>query len=154
MSISLELTQMLMQELGPQTPEIDAVLQQDDSNWVLVFEDETSIVIEWADTPARLVLTSSLGRANEDAQLGIYETLLSYNLLWQETGGVRMAIDGPQGEVMMIYDLFDDHLTVADLQTVVLNLTSIAGIWRDYVRKDPRNSSLPPIGNESVHLRA
>lgn len=154
MSISLELAQMIVQELGPQTTEIDAVLQQDESNWVLMLEDESAIIIEWASNPSRLVLSANLGRPGEGSQLPVYETLLSYNLLWQDTGGVRMAIDGPQGEVMLIYDLFDDHLTVADLQTVVLNLASIAGIWRDYVKKDNSTASLPPIGSESVHLRA
>ncbi|MDO8298162.1 type III secretion system chaperone [Lacisediminimonas sp.] len=154
MSISLELAQLLMQELGPQTPEIDAVMQQDDTNWVLMLEDESAVAIEWTGNPSRLVLSANLGHPSEGSQLSVYETLLSYNLLWQDTGGVRMAIDGPQGEVMLIYDLFDDHLTVAELQTVVLNLTSIASIWRDYVKKDSNASSLPPIGSESVHLRA
>lgn len=154
MSISLELAQLLVQELGPQTPEIDAVMQQDDTNWVLMLDDESAVSIEWAGNPSRLVLSANLGRPHEGSELSIYETLLSYNLLWQDTGGVRMAIDGPQGEVMLIYDLFDDHLTVTELQTVVLNLCSIANIWRDYVKKDSSLASLPPIGSESVHLRA
>ena len=154
MSISLELAQMLMQELGPQITEIDAVLQQDDTCWVLVLADETSITVEWAANPERLVLSSGLGRPVQGAELAVYETLLSYNLLWQDTGGVRMAIDGPQGEVLLIYDLFDDHLSLAELQTVVLNLSNIAAIWRDYVRKDAAAPALPPIGSDSVHLRA
>lgn len=154
MSISIELAQMLIEELGPKTPEVDAVLQQDETNWVLMLEDESAIIIEWASNPSRLVLSANLGRPNEGSQLTIYETLLSYNLLWQDTGGVRMAIDGPQGEVMLIYDLCDDHLTLGELQTVVLNLANIAEIWRDYVGKDSNSASLPPIGSESVHLRA
>lgn len=154
MSISLEQAQLLLEELGPQTAEIDAVLQQDDKSWLLVFGDETSIVIEWATNPERLVLSTGLGRPAEGAHLTVYETLLSYNLLWQDTGGVRMAIDGPQGEVILIYDLFDDILSVSDLQTVALNISSIAAIWRDYVKKDETAASLPPLGGESVHLRA
>lgn len=154
MSISLALSQMLLQELGPVTPEIDAVMQQDESCWLLVLEDESSITVEWTGNPDRLVLSTALGRPSENAQLSVYETLLSYNLLWQDTGGVRMAIDGPNGDVILIYDLFDDHLLVADLQTVVLNLVSIASIWRDYVQKDTSAHALPPIGSESVHLRA
>jgi hypothetical protein len=65
-----------------------------------------------------------------------------------------MAIDGPNGEIMMIYDLFDDALSLAELQTVALNISSIAVIWRDYVGKDTSVSALPPISSESVHLRA
>ncbi len=154
MSISLDLAQMLLQELGPQTPEIDAVLQEDEKSWLLVFADEQSVYVEWANNPDRLVLSTGLGRPPEGNELPVYETLLSYNLLWQDTGGVRMAIDGPQGDIMLIYDLFDDQLSLAELQTVVLNINSIAAIWRDYVRKDNAESSLPPISSETVHLRA
>lgn len=154
MSISLDLAQMLLQELGPQTPELDAVLQENEKSWLLVFGDEQSIYVEWANNPDRLVLTTGLGRPVEGNELQVYETLLSYNLLWQDTGGVRMAIDGPQGEIMLIYDLFDDQLSLAELQTVVLNITSIAGIWRDYVQKESAASALPPISSETVHLRA
>lgn len=154
MSISLDLAQMLLQELGPQTPEIDAVLQEDEKSWLLVFSDEQSVYVEWANNPDRLVLSAALGKPVEGNELQVYETLLSYNLLWQDTGGVRMAIDGPQGDVMLIYDLFDDQLSLAELQTVALNITSIAAIWRDYVRKDNSASALPPISSETVHLRA
>lgn len=154
MAVSLDMAQMLMQELGPQTPEIDAVLQQDEKSWLLVFSDEQSIYVEWANNPERLVLSTGLGKPVEGCQLQVYETLLSYNLLWQNTGGVRMAIDGPNGEVLLIYDLFDDQLSLSELQTVVLNISSIAEIWRDYVKKDNLASSLPPISSETVHLRA
>jgi hypothetical protein len=154
MSISLDLAQMLLQELGPQTPEIDAILQEDEKSWLLVFADEKSVYVEWAANPERLVLSTGLGKPVEGSELQVYETLLSYNLLWQDTGGVRMAIDGPQGEIMLIYDLFDDQLSLSELQTVVLNISNIAGIWRDYVGKDSSVSSLPPISSETVHLRA
>lgn len=154
MSISLDQAQMLLQELGPQTPEIDAILQEDEKSWLLVFGDEQTIYVEWANNPDRLVLTTGLGKPLAGSELQVYETLLSYNLLWPDTGGVRMAIDGPNGEIMLIYDLFDDQLSLTELQTVVLNISSIASIWRDYVKKDSSGSSLPPISSETVHLRA
>lgn len=154
MSISLELIQMLMQELGPNTPEVDAILQTDDTTWAVQFDDDRAILIEWADDPRRLVLSAILGRASSATQIAVYETLLSYNLLWKETGGVRMALDGPEGDVMLIYDLYEDQLTESELRTVMVNFADLAALWTEYVTSEVTTSALPPISQDTMHLRA
>lgn len=49
MSNHLQSVQAIMQLLGPGTPEIDAIIQSEDSSWAIQFSDESVIVIDWAD---------------------------------------------------------------------------------------------------------
>jgi hypothetical protein len=143
MSIDLERAQILMSELASGMPEEGTVSQVDESLWTVRFEDSSALLVQWANTPARLVLSATLGRAQAEQQPALYEILLSYNLLWQETGGVRIGMDGPQGELTMIYDFFADLLSPSTLRTVVLNLANLARVWRAYVSG---NDARPEFG--------
>ena len=73
---STEKIQQLMQELGPNTPDIDAVVQTEEPSWAIQFSDETVVIIESAEDPGRMVLSAELGSASDRLQLPIYETLL------------------------------------------------------------------------------
>ena len=133
MATNLKRMQIMMEEIGPSLPEIEAVIQSEDKNWAIQFSDQSIVMLEWAEDPDRVVLTSLLGAPSESMQLSVYETLLCYNLLWKDTGGVKMALSGPGGDLVVIYELFSTDLTLGELQTVLTNFVSIAQIWTVYV---------------------
>lgn len=133
MATNLERMQIMMQEIGPSLPEIEAVIQSEEKNWAIQFEDQSIVMLEWAESPDRVVLTAMLGTPSESMQLSVYETLLCYNLLWKDTGGVKMALSGPGGELILLYELFATDLDLGELQTVATNFTSIAQVWSVYV---------------------
>ena len=85
MASHLERMQIMMEEIGPSMPEIEAVIQNEEKNWAIQFEDQSIITLEWSEKPERVVLTSLLGIPSESMQLSVYETLLCYNLLWKDT---------------------------------------------------------------------
>ncbi|MDB5823642.1 MAG: hypothetical protein JWR21_2346 [Herminiimonas sp.] len=150
-----ESIQLLMQEIGPATLEIDAVMQSEEGSWAVQFDDETVVQIEWADEPSRLVLSSALGQARPEMRLPVYETLLSYNLLWQDTGGVKAALAGPGGEVSLLYEMFaDTELSLSDLRTVLLNFMQLTQLWASYVKSDASTPVNAPMPTEEMHLRA
>lgn len=140
MSIDLERAQMLMSELGFGMPKELTVSQIEESLWAVRLEDNSALFVQWANTPERLVLSATLGRALAEQQLALYETLLSYNLLWQETGGVRIGMDGAHGELTMIYDFFSDSPSTGTLRTVLFNLANLARVWRAHVN----GNDMPP----------
>ncbi len=133
MATNLERMQIMMEEIGPSLPEIEAVIQSEDRNWAIQFSDQAIVMLEWAEDPDRVVLTSLLGAPSESMQLSVYETLLCYNLLWKDTGGVKMALSGPGGDLVVIYEMFSADLTLGELQTVLTNFVNIAQIWTVYV---------------------
>jgi len=104
-------------------------------------------MLEWAEQPDRVVLTTLLGTPSEAMQLSVYETLLCYNLLWKDTGGVKMALSGPGGDLVVIYELFSVDLTLGELQTVLTNFVSIAQIWTVYVTGESEQPGMPLPGS-------
>lgn len=147
MATNLERMQIMMEEIGPVMPSIEAVIQSEEKNWAIQFDDQSIVMLEWADKPDRVVLTSMLGSPTESMQLSVYETLLCYNLLWKDTGGVKMALSGPGGELILLYELFSTDLTLNELQTVLTNFVSIAQVWSVYVTGE---SEQPAVGLPSA----
>jgi hypothetical protein len=61
--------------------------------------------------------------------------LLVYNAAWRETGGGRLALDEPGGEVMLIFDLAATGLDVSALQAVLANVQEVAALWRRLIAR-------------------
>jgi hypothetical protein len=69
MATNLERIQAMMEEIGPAMAEIEAVIQSEEKNWAIQFEDQSIIMLEWAERPDRIVLSSMLGIPSETMQL-------------------------------------------------------------------------------------
>ena len=155
MATNLERMQIMMEEIGPAMPEVEAVIQSEEKNWAIQFEDQSIVMLEWAESPDRVVLTAMLGIPSETMQLSVYETLLCYNLLWKDTGGVKMALSGPGGELVLLYELFTTNLNRNELQTVLINFVSIAQVWSVYVTGEgDQSASSLPSPTDMLHLGA
>ena len=155
MATNLERIQIMMEEIGPAMPEIEAVIQSEEKNWAIQFEDQSIVMLEWAESPDRVVLTAMLGIPSETMQLSVYETLLCYNLLWKDTGGVKMALSGPGGELVLLYELFASNLNRNELQTVLINFVSISQVWSVYVTGEAEQpASKLPSPTDMLHLGA
>ena len=61
MASNLERMQIMMEEIGPSMPDIEAVIQSENTNWAIQFEDQSIVMLEWAEQPERVVLTTLLG---------------------------------------------------------------------------------------------
>ncbi len=155
MATNLERMQIMMEEIGPAMPEIEAVIQSEEKNWAIQFEDQSIVMLEWAENPDRVVLTAMLGIPSESMQLSVYETLLCYNLLWKDTGGVKMALSRPGGELVLLYELFASSLNRNELQTVLINFVSISQVWGVYVTGEGEQpTSNLPSPTDMLHLGA
>ncbi len=150
MASSLERFQIMMEEIGPSMPEIEAVIQSEESNWAIQFENQTITTLEWSEKPDRVVLSSAMGIPSKSMQLTVYETLLCYNLLWKETGGVKMGLAGPDGELMLLYEMYMDNLTLQDLQTILVNFINISSAWSVFIT-DEKGSLVAP-NNENLDM--
>ncbi len=157
MATTIEQIQQLLQEVGPSMPEIDAVVQTEEPSWAIQFSDETILIIEPADDPARMVISAELGVAAEAQQCAVYETLLCYNLLWKETGGVKIGLAGPQGALLISTDVCLDGMTLMELQEALNSFLTITRSWTQYVAKAGRTESteIPPLpAMGAIHLQA
>ena len=155
MATTIEQIQQLMQELGPATPDIDAVVQTEEPSWAIQFSDESIVIIEPADEPPRLVMSSEIGIAPESAERQLYEALLSYNLLWRDHGGIKIGLAGPKGALVISRELNLEGLTLLELQSTLTGFLKVASSWQRYVAKaDTEQAPLPGIDGGSFHLHA
>jgi hypothetical protein len=78
------------------------------------------------------MLSAEIGAPPDEKRASIYETLLLYNLLGGDTGGVHMALSEAGGAVVQMVDLQCSALTTGLLVTVLHNLNERTLIWREF----------------------
>ncbi len=157
MMTTVEQIQQLLQELGPSMPEIDAVVQTEEPSWAIQFSDETIVIIEAADDPSRMVVSSELGSAPEAKQQTVYETLLCYNLMWRDSGGVKIGLAGPQGALIISAEICLEGLSLIDLQEELNKFLKIMRSWAQHIAQIGESSDLEPPalpGMGTMHLHA
>lgn len=155
MATTIEQIQQLIQELGPHMQDIDAIVQTEEPSWAIQFSDETIVIIEAAEDPARMVFSAELGSANDTNQHAVYEALLCYNLMWRDTGGVKIGLAGPQGTLIISTELCLESLMLNDLQHTLKNFLKITRSWQSFVSQTaPTPAPLPGLGGDSFQMHA
>ena len=128
-----ETVQLIMQEIGPQTPDIDAVVQHGEDSWALQLDDASVVFMEYATAPDRLVLSMELGMPIPERRLEVCQLMLSYNLLWEENAGLTMALGGPAGGAMLLYEWRSPEPDLQDFQQELRKVSQVARAWRSYI---------------------
>jgi hypothetical protein len=155
MATTIEQIQQLIQEIGPHMQDIDAIVQTEEPSWAIQFSDETIVIIEAAEDPARMVFSAELGSANDTNQHAVYEALLCYNLMWRDTGGVKIGLAGPQGALIISTELCLESLMLNDLQLNLKNFLKITRSWQGFVSQTaPTPAPLPGLGGDGFQMHA
>jgi hypothetical protein len=133
----------LLDGLGEVWPELAAVDRVGEDTWLIALEDGTAIVVEWVDGPPRLVLSTPIGSPELDRRFGVYEAVLGLNALWRHTGGIRVALSAPDGEITVMLDLLTGDVTAQELQQKLADWCAQTRAWRDYLAKPAQEIQLP-----------
>ncbi len=89
-----------------------------------------------------MVISSEIGAASDQSQQSVYETLLCYNLMWRDTGGMKIGLAGPKGSLIISTDIALDGLMLSDLKEALDKFLSASRLWKTYVNQS--ESSVPP----------
>ena len=130
---SLQQTQQLIEELGPASEELAEVLQHGESAWSVIFEDDKSVDLDFMEDQNKLVLSMELGAPPEDRRASTYEFILLYNFSWKESGGIKMGLDAPEGNVVMMFELNTAGLELQTLQNVLMSFFEKGSAWTDLI---------------------
>lgn len=152
MSAYRDTVQLIMQEIGPQTPDIDAVVQHGEDSWALQLGDTSIIFMEHATDPDRLVLSTELGMPVPQRRLEVCQLMLSYNLLWEENAGLTMALGGPEGGATLLSEWRSEEPELQNFQEALRKFTQVARAWRSYIAQtdaiDPNSlQALPGVSS-------
>ena len=102
--------------------------------WQVDLDEGRYLDVEYDDSLRRLVITGGIGAAAEHARPALYETLLQYNFIWTETGGVRMAVDASTNQVVMMFEVAVSELDTSKLAMVLGNMAASQRGWQEIVR--------------------
>jgi hypothetical protein len=123
----------LMTEIGPALELAEVTEFEQDNLWTLVLRDGVVLFVDYEPEDQRLWLSADVCVPLPGDHLRLYELMLQYNARWQQTGGVRLALDGPEGSVVQAYDLPVAGLDLHRLQNVIRNFRDTLAGWRKIV---------------------
>ena len=126
-----ELEQMtrLVNELGSKL-ELQAILEHEEAEWSVVFDGNAIVELTYESSRKCLTLEIDLGTCDLDRRQETLESLMTYAGLTEQTGGIRIALNSPDGEFIQLLDVFIENLDVAQLATVLSNFVKLARSWR------------------------
>jgi hypothetical protein len=123
---------LIIEEAGPRDDAIAGIMRSGETSWAVQYGD-FEIECEYEPTLDRLMLQAAIGAVPKEKQARAYETMLAYNLIWRETGGVRMALAGPNLDAVQMVDLNGSELSTELLLRVLGNFAEKAEIWREFI---------------------
>jgi hypothetical protein len=133
--IDKERMSLILTEVA-QRLDVDGLLAMDDRDaWFIGFNENTEIDVELDPSGHRVTFQCSLGRPDDARRDHLCRTLLQYNYLWRETGGMRMALDGADGEVVQIFDMPSESVDAESVQNVLGNFAQAASAWREMLSR-------------------
>ncbi len=110
--MSLSDLQHLMQQLGPEMPEISTILQEESDRWQITFEEEASIEVSWQLEPPRVVFSCAVGEVPDHVRESVYARLLVANSLPSGQLSLRFALDVPDEQVLVLGELSEADLSL------------------------------------------
>ena len=129
----IDQVRLLLRELGPAL-ELGAIREEPDgASWALATRDGVIFHLEFMADHDRLWLSAEVGTPRPEDRADLHRLMLQYNAQWQNTGGVRLALFGPDDVVMLAYDLPASGLDLARLSSVVGNFQDMIAGWRQVV---------------------
>ncbi|KPL52568.1 type III secretion system chaperone [Prosthecomicrobium hirschii] len=128
----LEFLTSLIAEVGTRDDDIAGVLRTSPNSWLVRFAD-VDVEIEHQASRDRLVFASVIGPTLAGNREAVLEALLCYGFLWRQTGGMRMALTEPGGDVLQLFDLEAARIDLATLTNVVVNMADNTRNWRVFL---------------------
>lgn len=122
-----EISSMLM-KIGPEI-EVDEIAAYEESQtWAIAASDaawEAVILLHYDEASGKVFISGDCGPVPEDKVSSTYEFLLKYNLACIDTGGARFGLEGPGGDVSLIFDLPLSGLEESQLATTIKNFVNL-----------------------------
>ena len=105
---NFEQLMLLMSQVAPVLDPLMIDVSASANCCLVVMEADLGILIQLDERRNRLFLSSELGAPPPCDLKRFYETLLVVNYHWEKTGGWRMALNGPGGEVVLVSETAAD----------------------------------------------
>lgn len=146
----IDKVRQLLADAAKASPKIETVLEAEDGRFEIDLSDDRTILAEFDARWGRLTLQTEIGLVPESRRLEVYEVLLGYNALWQETGGVTAALAGPDEPVLLMIAIFVFGFDADQIADLVANFAAKADVWQTFVTA--KTSIVPENVFETEHF--
>lgn len=118
--------QELMQELGPSIATIEWLIQESESSWSIGMTNGPELGVSFCSAPDRLLLSAMIGAPEESERQAIYTTMLCSNLLYAEEQAIRIALTGPEGDLILLSEIVPTDWTLSEISEAVSRFSATA----------------------------
>lgn len=123
----------LMVQIGPVLDLSQVTEFPEDASWHIAFNADIGMDIEYDPDCERVMITGDLGAEPQNREK-VYAALLHYNYLWTVHGGVRAALDGLPGRLVLMLEMPISHLEMSHLCAVLQNFRTVIEGWQDILK--------------------
>lgn len=126
-----ETIESLMAEMGPVLDPLLIESFSDPACWGVLLDEETPVLVDLDEQAGMLMLSIEVVVPTEMGRPRLYEQLLLHNHRWEQQGGLRMALDQPGGNVVLMQDLAIEGLDVTRLCSALTAFAASAKALRE-----------------------
>ncbi|RJG42096.1 type III secretion system chaperone [Motilimonas pumila] len=143
------LTRQLMLEIGP-AMDFDEVTEVKDKNfWMMTFNSYFYIEADLDSALGSLSFTMDIGQPETRRRAELLESMMVYNSLWKQTGGVRLALEEANGHFVLIVERNLMQLDIIELQNLLTNYIKACMYWKQIVEGEILD--IEPVLNLNVN---
>lgn len=130
----VEHLRQLLTELGP-VLDLDGVSEFDEGTWVIVRDDDTSVLAELSDSGETLVLSSELGVPDDECRLATLETALIANYAAESPFAPRFSLTGRDGALQVANPISVSALNLDGLTDAMKRVFAQVDQWRNVMAR-------------------
>jgi len=145
----IEQIERLLAEVGDLLDLRQITAAGEEPSWVLVTKDEDIIHVDFEQETSRLYLSTSIGKARPED----YGLLLTYGSLWKETLGLYCALEGVEGDAVLVFVRVASYLHPPRFAAIIEDVLSRAAIWREYLARTGESAVAPPLPEGAALIR-
>lgn len=105
------------------------LIETEDATWFLEFEQVGGFMLEWSEELRQVVMTGELGEPRPENPLALMNIVLSFNAMWRENGGARVARDGDEGPLLLIAEVGHRAHDAHSLSRLLVHFESLRCWW-------------------------
>ena len=146
----IEQIEKLLVEVGEllDLPQITAA--EEEPSWHLLTRDGEVVHIDFEQETSRLYLSVGIGKARPED----YGLLLTYGSLWKETLGLYCALEGVEGDAVLVFVRVASYLHPPRFAAILEDVLSRAAIWREYLARTGDSAVEPPLPRDVTLIQA
>jgi hypothetical protein len=116
----------LMSELGPILDPLALEAFPEHGCWGIQLDEDKAILVEFNEDKSCLILSTEVGDFTGSPRQALHERLLIQNHQWRVTGGLCMALDAAEGQVVQWQEVQAEGLDITRLSAAVLEFAQRA----------------------------